>query len=231
MKSHSPNYGSQEVFYRYYYQESRGALSKGVFSILWRYPHNVIEKNYLSNENRVIVELGVGFGEHIDFVKRPWRDYVAVDLNLRDPLSKRFQTDSAVKLIQADAQKTELPDSFADRIIATCLIAHLDKPEQALHEWNRICKNGGKISVYMPCEGGILLKIFRKLVSSPKAKKQGFQGYNLFILREHVNSYSRIDGLVNELFHSRQIKQRRRPFPFLGWYFNLFSVYEIDVEK
>jgi phosphatidylethanolamine/phosphatidyl-N-methylethanolamine N-methyltransferase len=231
MKKLSLDYGSQEVFYRDYYQESRGALSKGMFSILWKYPHKVIERNYISNENKVIVELGVGFGEHVDFVQRPWNDYVAVDLNLREPLLKRFQTDSTVKLIQADAQKTDLPDNFADRLIATCLITHLENPEQALCEWNRLCKDRGKISIYMPCEGGILLKIFRKLVSSQKAKKQGFQGYSLFILREHINSYYRIDGLVKELFHSHQITVRRRPFPFLSWNLNLFSIYEIDVEK
>ena len=231
MKVHPPSYGSQKVFYRDFYRESRGVLSKGLFSFLWKYPHKVLENGKDLTQQKIIVELGVGFGEHIDFVQRTWEKYIALDLELREPLIRLSQKIDGIELLQANATQTGLPDDFADRVIATCLIAHLQNPEESLIEWNRISKNGGIISIYLPCETGLALRVFRKLVSGRKARKQGFLGYNLFILREHINSYLLVRGLIKELFNSDQIKVRRRPFPWLSWYFNLFAIYEIRVQK
>ena len=231
MKDHSPNYGSQDVFYRDFYQQSRGELSQGLLSLLWRYPHYLIEKKHIKNNDKVIVEMGVGNGEHLKFVKPPWLKYVAIDLRQNEILANKSKEFEKLEIVTADAQNSGLPDNFADRVIVTCLIAHLEKPEAALRDWNRISKNQGRISLYMPCEGGFLLRLFRKFIAKPMAEKQGFHGYDLFILREHINSYHLINGLINELFHSRQIIERRRPIPFLPRTLNLFSIYEIKVQK
>ena len=231
MKNHSPNYGSQDVFYRDFYAQSRGELTRGLLSLLWRYPHYLIEREHLKNDNKVIVEMGVGNGEHLKFVKPPWLKYVAIDLRPSETLADKSKEFEKLEILTADAQNSGLPDNFADRVVVTCLIAHLEKPEAALRDWNRISKNQGRISIYMPCEGGFLLRLFRKFIAKPMAEKQGFHGYNLFILREHINSYHLINGLISELFYSRQIIERRRPFPFLPRTFNLFSNYEIKVQK
>jgi len=231
VKEHTPNYGSQDLFYRDFYQQSRGELSQGLLSLLWKYPHRLIEKGHIDNNDKVIVEMGVGNGEHLRFVKPPWLKYVAIDLRQNEILANESKKFGQIEIVTADAQNSGLPDNFADRVIITCLIAHLEKPEAALRDWNRITKDQGRISIYMPCETGILLRLFRKFITKPIAEKQGFHGYDLFILREHINSHHLIDGLINELFHSWQITERRRPIPFLPSTLNLFSIYEIKVQK
>jgi ubiquinone/menaquinone biosynthesis C-methylase UbiE len=43
-----------------------------------------------------------------------------------------------------NAEKLDLiADNAYDRLTATCLIAHLANPEQALVEWRRVVKSGG----------------------------------------------------------------------------------------
>jgi len=229
MKSLPDNYGSQEYFYNNFYESSRGLKSRGLISILWRYPHRIMEALHSENKGKVILELGIGFGEHISFVESSWERYIGLDLNPRESQIK--SQSSRVEIVKADAHETVLIDNSADRIVATCLIAHLENPEIALKEWNRICKAGGTITIFMPCETSPLLSTFRQLYIKPKSRKMGFDGYDLFIRREHRNSYWLINGLIRQLFDKSQIVEKRRPFPFLSWRWNAFSVYEIEVIK
>jgi len=81
--------------------------------------------------------------------------------------------------MQCDAVSLPFPDQCFDRVIATCLIAHLKDPEVALTEWRRVLRKGGELTMYVPCELGFSLRLFRKLFLAPKAKRLGFQGLNL----------------------------------------------------
>ena len=223
------NYGNQEFFYKHFYEMSRGNLTRGSLSLLWRYPHRVMEKKFRDNTGKTIVEMGFGFGEHLTFVRKPWKSYVALDINTRETWKEFESLD--VKCVVANAISTGLDENLADRVIATCLLAHLQNPELALREWNRVTKRGGVVSIYVPCEGGIALKMFRKLISERHAAKNGFQGYRLFILREHINSFQLLNGLIKELFEKDEVKRKLRPVPWLPWFLNLFCVYEIRVSK
>jgi ubiquinone/menaquinone biosynthesis C-methylase UbiE len=189
-----------------------------------------MEKKFRTNQGKRILELGVGAGEHLPFVKDDYVEYVGIDLvpRVHANLEVNFPK---VKIESRDALNTKFEDNRFDRIIATCLIAHFANVEEALSEWWRICRDGATISIYVPAEPGLALRIFRNLYSKMKANHLGFNGYDLFIAREHISSHHRIMAIISNTFDKEKMTILRRPFPFFGWYFNLFSVVHITVHK
>ncbi len=204
-----------------------GHESNGVLSILWKYPHRVMEKNFKSNAGKRILELGFGEGEHLSFVAEDFAEYLATDLDVKRLERFRPKLIPNTKLMQCDAMSLPFPDESFDRVIATCLIAHLRNPELALTEWRRVLKEGGELTMYVPCEPGFSLRLFRKLFSAPKAKRLGFEGFNLYIARDHVNDAFRVLNLAAEVFRRDSFQQVFRPFPIRSWYLNLFCVVHI----
>ena len=222
--SNNPSRGNVELYYRDFYSRMMGHDSEGVLSLLWKYPHKVMEKKFKSNQDLKILELGFGEGEHLSFVSADFEEYVATDLDAERLERFRPKLIENAKLMQCDASALPFPDNSFDRVIATCLIAHLSNPEAALIEWRRVLKPGGKLTMYVPCEPGFSLRLFRRLFSAPKAKRLGFEGFNLYIARDHINDAFRVLNLAAEVFQGDGFKQVFRPFFFRSWYLNLFCV-------
>jgi phosphatidylethanolamine/phosphatidyl-N-methylethanolamine N-methyltransferase len=216
--------GNVELYYRDFYSRMMGHDSEGVLSLLWKYPHKVMEKKFKSNQGMKILELGFGEGEHLSFVAPDFAKYVATDLDAERLERFRPKLIEKAELMQCDASALPFPDDSFDRVIATCLIAHLNNPESALIEWRRVLKPGGKLTMYVPCEPGFSLRLFRRLFSAPKAKRLGFEGFNLYIARDHINDAFRVLNLAAEVFQGDGFKQVFRPFFFRSWYLNLFCV-------
>ncbi len=186
-----------------------------------------MERKFKNNNGKSILELGVGEGEHIQFVSANYDRYVAYDIDgERLKLINEFGIPK-LEIQQGDAQKLDFPDTTFDRIIVTCLLVHLDDPEKALREWERVLKRGGTLTMYVPCEPGMALKIFRKLVMKPKAKKMGYDGYDLFIARDHKTSADRVITLCRHIFGDGKMAVKYYPFLIKSWYLNLFSVIHI----
>jgi phosphatidylethanolamine/phosphatidyl-N-methylethanolamine N-methyltransferase len=226
-QSNNSGRGNVELYYQEFYSKMMGHESNGVLSILWKYPHRVMEKNFKSNAGKRILELGFGEGEHLSFVAEDFAEYLATDLDAKRLERFRPKLIPNTKLMQCDAMSLPFPDESFDRVIATCLIAHLRNPELALTEWRRVLKEGGELTMYVPCEPGFSLRLFRKLFSAPKAKRLGFEGFNLYIARDHVNDAFRVLNLAAEVFRRDSFQQVFRPFPIRSWYLNLFCVVHI----
>jgi len=219
--------GSVEHYYQHFYRKMIGLDSTGLLSLLWKYPHWLMERKFKSNKGKSILELGVGEGEHIQFVTADFDKYVAYDLD-----GDRLQLISGfgipnLQIQQGDAQPLSFPDATFDRLIATCLLVHLVDPEKALREWERVLKPGGTLTIYVPCEPGLALKLFRKFITKPKAKKMGYDGYDLFIARDHKTSADRVITLCRYIFGDGKMAVKYYPFLIKSWYLNLFSVIHI----
>jgi len=91
---------------------------------------------------------------------------------------KNFMSIRNVQTV-ADAQVLPFLDNSFGRVIATCLLLHLQEPELALLEWRRVTENNGLITILIPTEPGLLLRLSRALLTSPKARRLGFDGYSL----------------------------------------------------
>ena len=230
-KPHTDNRrGNVSVYYSEFYSRMMGHNSSGVLSFLWKYPHRLMEKPFQSNNNLRILELGFGEGEHFDFVKRDYSSYTATDLDSSRLQKWKREHGGALEnleLLSCDAQNLPFSNQNFDRVIATCLVAHLDDVEGALNEWRRVTRIGGTLTIYVPCEPGFALRLFRKMVTAPKAKKLGFEGFNLYIARDHKNDAFRTLNIAAEVFREDSIKYVFRPFYFRSWYLNLFSIIQV----
>jgi ubiquinone/menaquinone biosynthesis C-methylase UbiE len=206
-----------------------GVESQGILKYLYQYPHYLMEKPFKSNFGFQILELGFGEGEHLPFVRSDFVSYTGIDSD-----EKRLMGDNTIGSLQVNkivSDATQLHnfshESF-DRVIATCLLAHLDSPEKALFEWLRVLKTGGTLTVYIPAEPGIFLRLFRKLFTKPKAKKYGFDGYDLFIARDHKNDAQRLLTYFNNLGQNYSVIRKYVPFSWLpSWYLNLFCLVHV----
>ncbi len=221
------DFGNVSEYYRNYYRKMIGLDATGILSKLWKYPHRVMEREFTDNSGKDILEIGVGEGEHIQFVQPSYRKYVALDI---DEVRLQKISEMGIKsleVMQGNAEKLDFDDATFDRVIATCLLVHLLEPEKALQEWHRVLKPGGSATIYVPCEPGLLLKLFRKFITKPKARKLGFDGYDLFIARDHLTSADRVVILTNHVFGDSNTKISYFPFGVRSWYLNLFMVIRI----
>lgn len=86
-----------------------------------------------------IIELGAGQGFHSRFVMSQYSYYLLTDKRKRS--LDKITLDSKIKSKVVNAENlSNFKDSTFDRLIATCLLAHLEKPEKALKEWKRVVK-------------------------------------------------------------------------------------------
>jgi SAM-dependent methyltransferase len=222
--------GNIEVYYKEFYSQMMGHDSTGLMSFLWKYPHKIMEKPFKTNSRLRILELGSGEGEHLQFVRSDFSEYLATDIDQVRLEKLSVELPGKVGTQRVDASLLPFEDETFDRVIATCLIAHLPEPEKSLMEWRRVLKPGGSISIYVPCEPGFSLRLFRKLITAPKAKKLGFEGFNLYISRDHVNDAFRILNIAAETFRKDRQKLVFRPFFVRSWYLNLFCVIQVKKE-
>jgi ubiquinone/menaquinone biosynthesis C-methylase UbiE len=183
-----------------------------------------MESEFRDNKNMNILEIGVGDFEHLPFVKPNFKTFTGVDL--RSPKNSSEILNGKINFIHSDAHKLPFLDNQFDRVIATCLIVHLSQPEEAIEEWLRVVKPGGKITIYIALEPSLFLQVLRKLYMKPKASKLGFQGYDLFIARDHITYGLRIINIIKTKYmKNNSLKFRPIPLPF--WFINAFCVAEI----
>lgn len=214
-----------DAFYNSHYQEIMGT---GIISKVWSIIHTQMEKPFQNKYFQNILEIGAGNGEHIPYVTCQFSKYFATDIRI-DNLSNIKQVRSGVDVLVQDAQKLTFSESYFDRIIVTCLLAHLDKPEEAISELHRVVKKeSGYISIYLPCEPGMLLRFVRLLSTHLKARRRGVSNISRLHYLEHRNYFLALDNLISNEFKTAKVKKRYYPFPFLSWNFNLYKIYQIS---
>ena len=211
-------------YYETFYSQILGIDSRGILKFLSAYPHKLMEREFQQSVDKVL-EVGFGEGEHFKYVDTPIKEYVGIDLDRKRLFKRNYP--KYVKRKVMNAEKINYPDDYFDRVIATCLLAHLQNPEVALYEWKRVLKNSGVCTIYIPLEPSIALRIFRFILMKRKLKKIGFSQYDLFIAREHINHATRLLVFVKSVFEKDEIKIIYRPFPIQMHSINLFAIIHI----
>lgn len=159
-------------------------------NILEKFNHNFVVKNS-SNNFISTLEIGAGLGEHLEYEKlskQQRENYVALELreNMVAVIRERYPD---VKVHIGDCQGL-LPfaDGFFDRVVAVHVLEHLPNLPATVKEMYRVCnKKTGCFIVVIPCEGGMLYSLVRKISSQQIFERRYKQSYKWFITREHIN--------------------------------------------
>jgi ubiquinone/menaquinone biosynthesis C-methylase UbiE len=214
-----------DEYYRDHYETVVNTGMVGKFAS--RY-HNLMERDFKNSSFSKILEVGAGRGQHIEYVRCEYASYTQTDI--REISQDVSYFSHKIVSVQADAQNLlEFDDGQFNRTIATCLLAHLSDPEAALREWRRVTeKNGGVLTIYVPCEPSLLLRIAQRLSTRRKTRKLGIN-YESMHYREHRNHYFFLRAIILDVFINDKVKVVAFPGKLLPFDFKLYEIYQIQL--
>jgi ubiquinone/menaquinone biosynthesis C-methylase UbiE len=220
-------------YYAKYYTKVHTSGSLGLAA---RIMHSKLEMHRTAVFQKVL-ELGCGNFEHRPFVKHKYDYYTATDIRFppQTYVDEFLQWHEGNSFQTADATNLIFSDHTYDRVLAGCLIVHLVDVKQAIKEWQRVTKKNGVIDFVVPCDPGILTRIFRRVISVPNARRNGVsrETYEKVNAYEHISSFPRtLKILKSEIEVGRELKVHYFPFPFLkSWNLNAFAIVSIQEDK
>ncbi|MGF7119185.1 class I SAM-dependent methyltransferase [Methanobacterium oryzae] len=146
----------------------------------------------LNIKNKVIVDAGGGRGFIANNLVDDVNKYIIVDLSLTALKElKRMEKDNLF-LICGDIQKNIFSKEFADIVICTAVLEHLEDPNKALNNFKNFLKEDGELYIQVPVINlpfkEIFLYIFRKI------KKRDIEE----VKKIHLRVYS-TKSIINDL--------------------------------
>ena len=216
-------------FYENYYSAvfSKSGMSSKFNALTHKALESGIQKFRATSKAEIeysVLEVGAGKGEHFSYVKKPFDDYVMLDIL---PQPKNLSTFKDAVWVQADICDPKLELGKFDRIISMCVFHHLSEPASAMENIKKSLKSGGVFSLFLPSDPGILNRIVRRLFVTPNAKRLGFEFYELVNAREHRNHYWGLRKELEYQFQDFKISKRYYPFGIQTGNLSLFSVWHI----
>lgn len=97
-----------------------------------------------------VLELACGTGEVTRLIHDLGHDVTALDFSeaMLAVAKRKHAGKDRLRFLLADAERTMEPDATYDAIVCRHLVWTLTRPEEALREWFRILKPGGRILIY-----------------------------------------------------------------------------------
>lgn len=195
--------------------------------------HTLLERAF-GPETRfeTVVEVGAGHGEHLAHVRHGFSRYIMTDWNA-DELGRRFDLpewrDKGVEVMAQDATRLTLPDNSADRLIASHVLEHLPRPTEALRDWSRVVKDGGVISIALPCDPGFAWRLGRHFGPRRANHAAGNTAYDYWMAYEHVNAIQNLHTFLAYYFDRRD--EIWFPLGVKSFNFNLIYVVHLRNDK
>ncbi len=149
--------------------------------------------------NSKILDVGCGFGRHIEIIADFSKEVVGIDKN-RDMIKKAKQKLSNfknVKFLVMDAQKLDFKDNYFDYVI--CMTNtfgnFLEIKEDVLKEIKRVCKKDGKI----------IISVYNN--KAIDVRKLDYEKVGLHITKIKNGVIYTKEGLISEQFSKPQLKE------------------------
>jgi len=206
-------------YLKFYEDNQKGSIGKKVNHFGFKIVKSLCYKG------KVLVELGPGLIEHIDYNAEYPDQYILVDIDRQfltassELLGKKGYNSIQEVLIQPGSIELPFEDNSIDIILTFHQLEHVCELEEYLVELKRVLKPDGILAGAVPTEGGVAWGVGRFLTSRRYVKKNMDFNYDKIICWEHPNFVDKIRKLM--LKHFTPIKLRKRPFAFLPFDFNL----------
>lgn len=221
-----------DEYYRSYYQSVHSCGSTGLAND--RLQIDIEAPHHRSHFGRVL-ELGAGNLGHVGHVRHAFDTYIAADIRTPPDLAgwsvlDTFETlpDSGRWFAEVDAQDLPFHDASFDRLVTSCLLMHLDRPEEALAEWRRVVRSGGTLDLLIPCDPGLAVRTYRMLFSRPKSRRLGFDQFDLVNALDHKRPVNSLVVLAREVFRDDRLATDWYPFRFVpSWNLNSHVVVRV----
>ncbi len=153
-----------------------------------------------------VLEIGAGLGEHMAWEDLSGQDYTAFEL--RPDMAKTIRTRFAdSRVVVGDCQAgLPFPNGAFDKVMAIHVLEHLPDLPAALAEIQRVLAPSGRFVAVIPCEGGTLYGLCRRISAQRVFERRYKQPYDWFIKSEHVNEAGELLAALDVFFrveHSR----------------------------
>ena len=182
---------------------------QGRYSFVDRFGHEYAARTF--EKGCKTLDIGAGNGAHLKYENLDAQEYTALEYS-RELLQDINRLYPKAKTVIGDCQKPmDFQKDYFDRVLAIHVLEHLDNLPVTLGEVHRILRRGGKFSVIIPCEGGMLYSIGRKFSSEKMFKARYHQSYDWLIKYDHVNTAREVLAELKHLFNV----DRSQYFPFL----------------
>jgi len=190
-----------DIFYKEWYDNQ--FYGKGLIPFCMKRSHALLEKPFTSKDSfDKVLEVGAGVRvQHLAYVKHKFKTYIATDNN--DDVIKSMKSNvlpENVQIQKSNAYPLKYPDNSFDRLIASHILEHINYPEKVLAEWSRVVKNGGVISIALPCDPALAWRLGRYFSTFRSTRKKGMGDYKMFIATEHVNTIFQLKTLISYYF-------------------------------
>jgi phosphatidylethanolamine/phosphatidyl-N-methylethanolamine N-methyltransferase len=181
-------------------------------------------------EYKRILEIGAGKGELYQYVKGDFAEYLMTDISSwgENEINKITKADKRIKFELQNIENLTYPDNHFDRILVTCVVAHVDEPFKALEELRRVASPDGVLSIAVSTDPSIFLRIIRKLLVLRKMRNSEIP-YDLHIAIQHRNNPLAILTMVKWIFEKDEIQIKYYPFRIKSW--NLSTHLIINIVK
>lgn len=220
-----------------YYARSYSCVANGgVGGAIQRVFHRALERPFGSGRNfPVVLELGATNAEHLRFVRHSFTKYTMLDINdserARAAAANACTDAREVSFETGDAQFLgNCRDESVDRLIAMCLLHHLADPDGALRRWRSVVRPGGQLSLFLPCDPGLMWRVGRRLTTFRRARANGYSEAKVLYLYavDHRNHFGSLIAMVRWIFADDQVDVAWHPVPFIrSWNASVFVTVQI----
>jgi phosphatidylethanolamine/phosphatidyl-N-methylethanolamine N-methyltransferase len=220
----------------YYLRSYSCVTNRGLGGAVQRMFHRALERPFGNDRSfPVVLELGATHAEHLGFVRHSFVNYTMLDI-IDSDAARAAAADACsdarkVGFEIGDAQLLEnVENESVDRLIAMCLLHHLAEPDRALRRWRAVVRSGGQLSVFLPCDPGLVWRAGRQLTTFRRARANGYSDSEIRYLSavDHRNHFGSLISMVRWIFANDQVEVIWRPVPFLrDWNLNVFVTVQI----
>lgn len=145
------------------------------------------------------LEIGPGLTEVSHLLDDVRTDALEVDPFFAAELAKALpECNVIVGDIQSETPALE--DDVFDRVIAFHVLEHLRDLPAALQQIKRTMRADAVFDVMLPCEGGVMYSLGRRVTTARYFKKKFNRDFSKFIAQDHVSSAAEIVELLRAEF-------------------------------